>query len=147
MINPFNEINWKPGTVELRMFAWSLIIGFPCLAVVFLLVKWGRTHALPELPGFLLLGGIGAGTGLVCLGVPGIARPLYYVWYGLAACIGIVMANVLFGVMFYGLFAPIGLFMRLTGRDPLHLKWNRGQASYWQDADPMPPAKQYFSQY
>ncbi|MDB6119139.1 MAG: hypothetical protein JWO08_2920 [Verrucomicrobiaceae bacterium] len=147
MINPFKEINWQPNAAELRKFAWSLIIGFPCIAIVFLLVKWAKTQAMPELHGFLLLGGIGAGVGLVCMAVPLIARPLYYVWYALAACIGIVMANLLFAVMFFGLFAPIGLFMRLIGRDPLKLKWKKSQASHWQDAEPTPPAKQYFSQY
>ena len=147
MINPFKEINWKPGAEDLRKFAWSLIIGFPCIAVVFFLVKWAKTHTMPELHGFLLLGGIGAAVGLVCLMVPVVARPLYYVWYALAACVGIVMANLLFCVMFYGLFAPIGLIMRLCGRDPLNLKWKKGQSSHWLDAGPEPAAKDYFSQY
>ncbi len=147
MINPFKEINWKPDLAELRKFAWSLIIGFPCIAVVFFLVKAVKTHALPELGGFLTLGGIGVAVGLVCLAVPVIARPLYYVWYALAACIGIVMANLLFCVMFYGLFAPVGLLMRLIGRDPLQLKWSRERSSHWQDAEPTPDAKSYFSQY
>lgn len=147
MINPFKEINWKPGAEDLRKFAWSLIIGFPCIAVVFFLVKWAKTHTMPELHGFLLLGGIGAAVGLVCLMVPVVARPLYYVWYALAACVGIVMANLLFCVMFYGLFAPIGLIMRLCGRDPLNLKWKKEQSSHWLDAGPEPAAKDYFSQY
>ena len=147
MINPFKEINWKPEATDLRKFAWSLIIGFPCIAIVFFLVKWGKTHAMPDVNGFLMLGGIGAAVGLVCYVVPLIARPLYYVWYFLAACIGIVMANLLFGVMFYGLFATIGLLMRLIGRDPLNLKWKRDQTTHWIDADPSPPAKEYFSQY
>ena len=147
MINPFKEINWKPDLADLRKFAWSLIIGFPCIAVVFFLVKAVKTHALPDYHGFIELGVVGAVVGLVCLAVPLVARPLYYVWYFLAACIGIVMANLLFCVMFYLLFAPVGLLMRVTGRDPLQLKWKKGQASHWQDAESARPASQYFSQY
>lgn len=147
MINPFKEINWKPDRGELRKFAISLIIGFPVIAVVFFVVKWIKAGELPELRFFLLLGGIGAATGLGCLLVPVIARPLYYVWYTLAACIGIVLANLLFGLLFYGLFAPLGLFMRLIGRDPLNLKFKRGTPSYWIDAPPPRPAAQYFRQY
>ena len=49
--------------------------------------------------------------------------------------------------MFYGLFAPFGLLMRLLGRDPLNLKWKKDQASHWIDAEPTPEAKEYFSQY
>ena len=147
MINPFKEINWKPQSVDLSKFALSLIIGFPCIAVVFFLAKWVKTGSVPEADFFLKLGIVGAVVGLVCKLVPIIARPLYVVWYALACCIGIVMANLLFALMFYGLFMPIGLFMRLIGRDALKLKFQRGTPTYWQDAEPAPPPAQYFRQY
>lgn len=147
MINPFKEINWKPGATDLRKFAWSLITGFPCIAIVLFLGKWIAGRAMPEPRFFLMLGGIGAAIGLVCLRVPFVARPLYYVWYALAACIGLVMSNLIFALMFYGLFTPMGLFMRLIGRDALNLRWRRGAATYWTDAPPAPPAAQYFNQY
>ena len=147
MINPFKEINWKPEAADLRKFAWSLIIGFPCIAIVFFLAKWIKTHALPEANFFLMLGGIGGAVGLVCLLIPVIARPLYYVWYFLAACIGIVMANLLFALLFYVIFTPLGLIMRLLGRDALNLRWKKNAASHWIDAPAAPPATRYFSQY
>lgn len=147
MINPFKEINWKPDRAELRKFSISLIIGFPIIALVFFLVKWIKAGELPEPRFFLLLGGIGLAVGLVCLVAPAIARVLYPVWYGLAACIGIVVANLIFGLLFYGIFTPMGLFMRLIGRDPLSLKKKKDAASYWMDAPETPPATKYFSQY
>jgi hypothetical protein len=147
MINPFKEINWKPGESELRKFAWSLIIGFPCLALVFFFAKWAKAGAVPEPLFFIRLALIGALSGLVCLSLKPLARPLYVIWYALACCIGFVMANLLFALMFYGLFTPIGLFMRLIGRDPLKLKFQRGTPTYWQDAEPAPPPAQYFRQY
>ena len=147
MINPFKEINWKPDSVELRKFAWSLLIGFPCIAILFFLAKWIKTHALPDAQFFVMLGGVGAAVGLVCLLISAIARLLYPIWYFLAACIGIVMANLIFMFLFFGIFAPMGLFMRLVGRDPLNLKWKRSAASYWFDVPPPPPASQYFRQF
>jgi len=147
MINPFKEINWKPKATDLRKFAWSLIIGFPCIAIVFFLAKWIKIHTMPDVHFFLMLGGLGAVVGLVCLVIPFIARPLYFVWFALAACIGLVVANTIFTVMFFGLFAPIGLITRLIGRDPLNLKWKKNAASHWIDAPPAPPASQYFRQY
>ena len=147
MINPFNDINWKPGPADLRKFAWSLIIGFPCIASFFFLAKWTTTQAMPAPPSFLLLGGIGAGVGLLCILLPLLARPLYYVWYALAACIGLVMANLIFALMFYAIFLPMGLFMRFIGRDALKLRWEKKAASHWIDAPPAPPAEHYFSQY
>ena len=147
MINPFKEINWQPDTAELRKFAWSLIIGFPCIAIVFFLAKWAKTQSVPEPRFFLLLGGIGAAAGVVSLLIRPLARLLYPVWYFLAACVGIVMANLIFAVLFYGLFTPIGLFMRVIGRDALNLKWKKSAATHWIDAPPAPPAERYFSQF
>ena len=147
MINPFKEINWKPENTDLRKFAWSLIIGFPCIAIVFFLVKWIKTHTMPDAHFFLMLGGIGAAVGLVSLIITSVARVLYPVWYFLAACIGIVMANLIFMFLFFGIFTPMGLFMRLIGRDPLNLKWKKSAATHWIDAPPAPPASQYFRQY
>lgn len=147
MINPFKEINWKPQQADLKKFAWSLIIGFPCIAIVFYLAKWFHTQSLPAPQFFLLLGGIGALLGVVCMVVPIIARPLYFVWYGLAACIGLVMANLIFTLMFYLIFLPMGIVMRLLGRDPLNLRWKREVKSHWQDAPSQPSAESYFSQY
>ena len=147
MINPFKEINWKPARADLRKFAWSLIIGFPCIALVFFFAKWIKTHGMPDPHFFLLLGGIGAAVGFVCLAVPITARPLYYVWYALAAAMGLVMANLIFTIIFFALFTPAALVLRLLGRDALNLKWKRSSASHWQDAPPMRPAAQYFRQF
>lgn len=42
-----------------------------------------------------------------------------------------VFKFVLVGVVFFGLLAPISMFYRLTGRDPLNLKLHDAQRSYW----------------
>ena len=155
MINPFKEINWKPEQEDLRKFAVALIIGFPIIAVVFFLITWARNEpdvttgsSMPDPQFFLLLGGIGFGVGVICRFVSPVARLLYPIWYGIAACIGIVLANLLFTLLFYVLFAPLGLFMRfIVGRDPLGLKKQEGAASYWKDAPPERPAAHYFRQY
>lgn len=147
MINPFQEINWKPGTPELHKFSWSLIIGFPCLAALLFLAKWLTSATVPEPAFYLTLGGAGALIGAISRAILHLARPLYVIWYSLACCIGIVVANLLFVVLYYGLFTPIGLIMRLMGRDALKLKFQRGTTSYWLDAKPVPPPAQYFRQY
>ena len=147
MINPFKEINWKPDGEELRKFAISLMVGFPIIAIVFFLIKWISGDGMPAPRFFLLLGGIGAGVGLLCFLIRPLARLLYPLWYGIAACVGIVIANLLFTLLYYVLFTPLGVFMRIKGRDALHLKFQRGTASYWKDAPPAPPADKYFRQY
>jgi hypothetical protein len=147
MINPFKEINWDPDRAELRKFGWSLIIGFPIIALIFFTVTSIMTQAFPPPRFFLLLAGIGASVGLLSLLVPALAKPFYTVWYGFAGCIGIVMSNLLIMLLFYGLFTPFGLVMRLIRRDALDLKRNRDATSYWKDAPPEKPATHYFRQY
>ena len=38
MLNPLAEINWEPTVNERRKFALTLVIGFPCVALVLLLM-------------------------------------------------------------------------------------------------------------
>jgi hypothetical protein len=42
-----------------------------------------------------------------------------------------VILPIFMAVLFYAVFTPVGLVMRLTGLDPLGLRLERGTASYW----------------
>jgi hypothetical protein len=42
-----------------------------------------------------------------------------------------VILPFIIAVLFYAVFTPIGLVMRLIGRDPLGLRLERDTASYW----------------
>jgi hypothetical protein len=147
MINPFKETNWRPGVAELNAFARSLVIGFPVLAGLFYSVNWLHSGAMPA-PDFywkLALGG--AVVGLLCWLLKPLARPLYVVWYAIACTMGLLVTNLLFVLLYYGLFTAVGLVMRLTGRDPLQLKFDRSNSSYWQDVPVVSDPTQYFRQY
>ena len=142
MLNPFREVIWRPGRDDLRRFARSLVIGFPCLAVARLCVMrlssggWNFQQAL-------WLGGAGALAGLVLLARPGLARPFYLSWYAVACCIGIVVGNVLLATVFYLLVTGTGILRRRLGRSPIQKTCDRRASSYWQDAS-QPRAPQYY---
>ncbi|MBI5800774.1 MAG: hypothetical protein HZA92_08650 [Verrucomicrobia bacterium] len=146
MVNPFKEVNWNPDRAALRTFARSLVIGFPCVAVAFLLAGllagkgWNLSFALK-------LGGGGAAAGALFYVVPAIARPFYIVWYALACCVGIVVGNVLLGLIFYVLVTGIGFLKRLGGRQPIRKTPDRQASTYWVDAPPAPEAKRYYRQF
>jgi hypothetical protein len=91
-------------------------------------VAWRRGWEVQGLP--LWLGA--PGLALVVLGalVPGVLLPVYRVWMGLAFAMGFVMTRVILTVVFVGMVIPIGLVMRLVGKDPLDRQW-RAAASYW----------------
>jgi hypothetical protein len=145
MLNPFKDVNWNPGRADRKKFALSLIIGFPVIAAVFALGTRLASHTWK--PFFLWLGLIGLAVGIVLWLVPQIARPFYMVWYFLGCCMGLVVGNVLFAAFYYLLLTPMGLVMRLAGRDPLQKKLDRTTPTYWRDAEKVVDLKRYYRQF
>ena len=148
MINPFVEVNWKPSLAERRKFALSLVIGFPCLALVLLLAGWalrGRWDA--NLTKALWLAAAGAAAGGVFGLVPQIARPFYIVWYFVACCFGIVLGNLLLGGFYYLALTPIGFCQRVFGRAAVVKNFDKHASSYWREAGPPAEPARYYKQY
>jgi hypothetical protein len=146
MMNPFKEVNWNPDSAERRKFARSLIIGFPCIAVVLLLAGWLKTGTLRLQPP-LMVGGIGFAIGLLLLVLPQIARPFYVLWYGFACAIGLVVGNILLAVVFYILITGAGLAMRAAGKCSIRKTMEKNAKTYWTDAKPVTDPQSYYRQF
>jgi len=56
--------------------------------------------------------------------------PLNKLWMRFGLLIGMIVSPIVLGVIFFGLFTPIAIFMRLSGRDELRLKFTQ-KASHW----------------
>jgi hypothetical protein len=82
--------------------------------------------------------------GACSLFCPAILRPVYSVFIGVAHVIGWINTKILLIATFYLIMAPIGLFVRLTGRDLLGLRVDKSGASYW---TPRPQKSQDPSKY
>jgi len=54
-----------------------------------------------------------------------------HIWLKLGLLLHRIVNPVIMAVLFYGTFLPIGLLMRLLGKDPLRLKLDKTAASYW----------------
>ena len=67
---------------------------------------------------------------------PGAVRPLFRAAMAVTAPIGFVMNRVVLGLLFFGLFAPVGWLFRRLRRDPLHLA-KPDVPSHW---TPVPPS-------
>ena len=145
MINPFHEVNWNPDRAGRRAFANSIAIGFPILALVLGALGFFRGHAWPVWT--LWLAGIGFAAGVVLWLVPQIARPFYVVWNALGCCIGFIVSNTAVSAVYFLVVTPIGLALRMTGRDPLQRRFERDRDSYWEDAEKPGDAERYFRQH
>lgn len=146
MVNPFKEVNWRPGVVERRTFARSLVVGFPCVAIVLIAVlRWRSGTWDFETP--LWIGGIGAGLGVLFFLIPSISRPFYLLWFAVACSIGLVVSNLLLAVVYYLVVTAIGLIKRATGYRAIRKKVDKSAPSYWVDVEKPPNAERYFRQF
>jgi hypothetical protein len=81
----------------------------------------------------------GLAFGLVALALPSVLEPLKRAWMKFGWLLGKVVSPIVMGVLLYGVVTPVGFFQRLTGRDQLHLKWDREAKTYWQFREPPGP--------
>lgn len=146
MVNPFKDTNWKPDVTELRSFGKSLVIGFPILALVFA-ITGHFSHGTANLPFLLKFAGIGVIAGFIFMVIPRAARPFYLAWYAIACCMGLVIGNLLLGLLYYVAFTGIGILMRLFGRLPIRNAMDRRTATYWKDAEQPADPKRYYNQF
>lgn len=56
--------------------------------------------------------------------------PLNKLWMRFGLLLGMIVSPIVLGVIFFGLFTPIAMPMRLSGRDELRLKF-KNKASHW----------------
>ena len=56
--------------------------------------------------------------------------PLNKLWMRFGLLLGMIVSPIVLGVIFFGMFTPIAVLMRMSGRDELRLKFNN-KASHW----------------
>lgn len=76
---------------------------------------------------------------VVAMTKPALLAGLNRLWLKLGILLGTVISPIALAVLFYGVFAPIGAVMRLTGKDPLRLRLDGGALSYWISRKPPGP--------
>ena len=121
----------KKTKKELRKF--GLVMTVP-LALIAGYLWWKGGGAYPYVLGaaaFFLLSG---------LLVPQLLRPIEKVWMKFAEIMGAIMTRVILSVAFYLMITPLGLVLRLMGKDLLHLRFEEGRESYWMPVEADGPA-------
>jgi len=83
---------------------------------------------------------------LAAFAFPGILHPLNVAWMRLASVMNRIVSPVVMGVIYFGLFTPIAVAMRLRGRDALQRRFDAKLDSYWIKRDPPGPAGSSFPQ-
>ena len=123
----FDEIKHnKTGKEDLRSF--GVIIGIILLLVAgFLFYREKESFQT-----FLYIAGVFIGLALI---LPSMLKPIYIVWMTFAVILGWFMTRVILSLLFYMIITPIGLVLRIFGKDFLELKKQAVQGSYWNQRD------------
>jgi hypothetical protein len=66
------------------------------------------------------------------------------VWTKFGLALHAVVSPVMLGLIFYLCIAPIGFLMRLSGKDPLRLRYEPDADSYWIKRNPPGPRPDSF---
>ena len=60
-----------------------------------------------------------------------ILTPLNKLWFKFGILLGKIVSPIIMGIIFFLVVTPIGLLMRLFGKDVLNLKLNKKESTYW----------------
>lgn len=86
--------------------------------------------------------GVSAAFAVIALVIPSILAVPNRLWMKFGLLLAKIVSPIALGILFYLVFTPIGLVMRLSGKDPMRLKADPNAKSYWIDREPPGPPPQ-----
>lgn len=115
--------NTTVDKTQLRKFGLVLALGL--IAIFGLLFPLLKERALPQWP--YIIGAI--------LLIPTCVQPMwlkiiYNPWMKLGHILGFINTRIILGFIFFGMITPMGLVMRLMGKDPMYRKYDKNLKSY-----------------
>lgn len=81
---------------------------------------------------------------LVALAVPDLLAPLNRLWMRFGMLLHHIVSPLVLGLMFFVVVTPMGVLMRLLGKDPLRLKRDAAASTYWVARTPPGPPPDSF---
>lgn len=88
---------------------------------------------------------VAAAFAVVALVLPGVLTPLNRAWTRFGLLLHKIVSPIVLGFLFYIVVTPLGLLMRLLGKDPLRLRWDRQSSTYWIERKPPGPKPETLS--
>jgi len=133
-------INYKPAERQLRTFTR---LWFPLFVAALGGMFWWRANA-PELAS--MVWGLGAVLSMAMVASAPLARFVFVALMWVTYPLGLALSYTTLAIIFFLVFTPIGLGMRLFRRDPLALR-ARGRASHWIACEQDDSAERAFRQF
>jgi hypothetical protein len=134
------QIKKDPSPRELAWFGLLLLI---FCGVIGALARWRFDS--PGAGNVLWI--VGVVLCAVYYALPFLRRWMFVGWMYIAFPIGWTISHILLLITYYLVFTPVGLIMRLTGRDPMNRRFEPDARTYWVEHNPGAEASRYFRQY
>ena len=137
---PLVEINRNPSPRELRWFG-LLLVAFCGLVSGLLYARfhWPVASWIPVVAGSVVAA--------VYYLVPAVRRTIYFGWMYAFLPLGMLMSFLLLAAIYFLVFTPIGLVMRLVGRERVPRRFDPQATTYWIARPPARPPESYFRQF
>jgi protein-S-isoprenylcysteine O-methyltransferase Ste14 len=133
-------INKTPSPRELKWFGLvPVVFGAIVSAILYAKFRWPVGSWIPL--------GAGVAVAAVYYAIPTVRRPIYLGWMYAFLPLGMVMSFLLLAVIYFLVFTPIGLVMRLVGRERLPRRFDPAATTYWIKRPAARPSDSYFRQF
>ena len=120
-----------PDRQELRKFGFVFATG---LVLIFgLFFPWVLEKPSPSWP--WIVAAVFAGSALI---LPQILKPVFIAWMKIGHVLGWINTRIILGVVFFIIFAPVALLMRLFGNDPMHRRLDEAAKTYRINSEKLP---------
>ena len=112
-----------PDRKILRNF--GLLIAAVIVLVFGVVLPWLRGSAFPLWPWL-----VAATLAALALIRPAALRPIYRVWMRFGHLMNWLVSRVTLFIVYYTIVVPMGIIMRLCGKDPMRRSWEHAATSY-----------------
>ena len=116
-------VNTNPDKQELRKF--GLVFAGMFILIFGLLLPWIWDKSSPMWPWIVAAVFVAA-----ALLVPMALGPVYRLWMKIGHVLGWINTRIILGVMFFLMFAPVALLLRLLGKDMLKQRLDTSATTY-----------------
>jgi hypothetical protein len=134
------DLNLNPSKRDLRIFSLAALAFLTFIAWV----VWRKSGSTTATGALVAVGVLLAVLGL---SIPRAVRPVFVVLMVINYPIGWVVTHVVMALIFYLVVTPVGVIMRLSGRDPMERHFDRSAKTYWKPRRVETDASRYFRQF
>jgi formate-dependent nitrite reductase membrane component NrfD len=114
---------------DLKMFAiiWSAIFG---IIGILPLLKGQDIKILAIIIALIF--------NIIAFTKPQILTRFYKIWMKFGEFIGGIMSKIMMTILYFGIFTPVSIFLKIIGKDLLDKKIDKSRTSYWIERETQP---------